>query len=197
MDALVHGLESLASRGATPVSAAYAAQAITLVSGSLRAAVEDGHDLEARSQMLLGAHLAGRALSISGLGLVHGIAHAVTHRVGAPHGVALSAVVAEVMVHSLDDAVPAYAAVARAMGERTSEDRSAAQSAIHLVRDLADQVGARTTLTELGMAPADVAPVAEAALVDAVSRNHPRVLPTEEVSEILSECLSRSGSGSG
>lgn len=187
MDALVHGLESLASRRATPVSAGYAQQAISLVSGSLAAAVADGTDLESRSRLLLGAHLAGRALSLSGLGLVHGIAHAVTHRCGAPHGLALSAVVAEVMEHSLADAVPAYAAAARAMGEVTTDDRLAAQAAVSRIRDLADAVGARTTLTALGVDPADLGVLADVALADPVSSNHPRALPAGEVAAILAE----------
>ncbi len=49
MDALVHGIESLASRGSNPMSAAYATEAVRLVSGSLAAAVDDGTDLEARA----------------------------------------------------------------------------------------------------------------------------------------------------
>ncbi|MBA2639947.1 MAG: iron-containing alcohol dehydrogenase, partial [Nocardioidaceae bacterium] len=112
IDALVHGIESLASRGANPVSVAYAAEAVRLVSGSLAAAVADGADLEARAQLLLGSHLAGRALSISGLGLVHGIAHATTSHTGAVHGVALAAVLTEVMERTAAVAGPAYARVA-------------------------------------------------------------------------------------
>src|SRR3954471_7008183 len=44
LDALVHGIESLASRGSTPFSAAYATQAVTLVGRWLPAAYRDGGD---------------------------------------------------------------------------------------------------------------------------------------------------------
>ncbi|MEV1294380.1 iron-containing alcohol dehydrogenase [Pseudonocardia sp. NPDC049635] len=115
-DALVHGVESLASRGANPVSDAAAAQAVALVGRWLPVAVEDGGDLEARSQLLLGAHLAGQALTVSGLGLVHGIAHAVTAHLGTPHGVALAAVSEQVMRYSADVAAGPYERVRLALG---------------------------------------------------------------------------------
>ncbi|MFC9228934.1 iron-containing alcohol dehydrogenase [Streptomyces decoyicus] len=55
LDALVHGIESLASRGASPVSVAYATQAVTMVSGALPTAYRDGSDLDARAALMLGA----------------------------------------------------------------------------------------------------------------------------------------------
>ncbi len=196
MDALVHGIESLASRGSTPVSAAYATEAIRLVSGSLPIAVADGTDLEARAALLMGSHLAGLALSISGLGLVHGIAHAVTAHTGAVHGLALSAVLDEVMVRSLAVAQPAYVRVAEAMrvpggrpgdgpGTAAAAADAGARSAVVAVRGLADSVRARLPLRELGLAEEHVPAVAAGALVDPVSRNHPRVFDADEVTEVL------------
>ncbi len=195
MDALVHGIESLASRGSTPVSAAYATEAIRLVSGSLPTAVSDGTDLEARAALLMGSHLAGLALSISGLGLVHGIAHAVTAHTGAVHGLALSAVLDEVMGRSLEVAQPAYGRVAEAMrvpagGSGDTPDAAEAadaraRSAIIAVRGLADRVRARLPLGELGLTEEQVPAVAAGALVDPVSRNHPRVFEADEVTEVL------------
>ncbi len=179
MDALVHGIESLSSRRSDPVSAAYAVDAVRMVSGSLAAAVVDGTDLEARAQLLMGAHLAGLALSISGLGIVHGLAHATTAHTGAVHGLALSAVLAEVMTRTAPVAVEPYARVAAAMG---------ATDAVAAASDLADQVGARRPLRELGVTAALVGPVAAGALADAVSRNHPRRMEQDEVEQVVVAC---------
>lgn len=190
MDALTHGIESLASLRSTVMSAAYATEAVTLVSGHLARAVADGTDLEARSALLLGAHLAGLALSISGLGLVHGLAHAVTAHTGAPHGLALTAVLDDVMTCSLDVAEPAYRRVAGAMG-LDATDPAAARSAIDAVRALADAVGARHPLADLGLRPDQVAPVAAGALADAVSANHPRTFQQAEVEAIVARNLQR------
>ena len=179
MDALVHGIESLASRGANPVSAAYATEALRLVSGSLAAAVADGTDLEARAGLLMGAHLAGLALSISGLGLVHGIAHATTAHTGAVHGLALSSVLAEVMARSAAAAPEAYARAAAAMG---------ASDAVEAAGGLADSVGVRLPLRDLGVRPEQVASIAAGALADPVSRNHPRTMDVAEVHDIVAGC---------
>jgi alcohol dehydrogenase class IV len=184
MDALVHGIESLASRGATPESTEYAERAIALVSGSLRRAVADGTDLEARSQMLLGAHLAGLALTRSGLGLVHGIAHALTNHTGAVHGLALSAVLDGVMARTADAAGDAYLAAGRAMA--VSGDVDAVVAAI---RALADDVGASVSLRTLGVDETMLPSIAAGALADPVSANHPRVFETAEVEALLATRL--------
>lgn len=188
MDALTHGIESLASRGANPVSAAYATEAVTLVSAHLARAVADGSDLEARSALLVGAHLAGLALSISGLGLVHGLAHAVTNHTGAAHGLALTAVLDDVMTGSLGVAGPAYRRVAGAMGlDATSE--VAPEAAVDAVRELADAVGARHPLGALGVRREQVGAIADGALADAVSGNHPRAFGRSEVVRLVEENL--------
>lgn len=180
MDALVHGIESLASAGSSPVSAAYATEAVRLVSANLITAVADGSDLDARAGMLMGSHLAGLALSLSGLGLVHGIAHAVTAHTGAVHGLALTAVLDEVMARSLDVASSAYARVAEVMGAP-----GGAPAAGPAVRMLAEQVAARLPLRELGVRQQMVDSVAAGALADAVSANHPRRFTQDEVVEVL------------
>ena len=179
MDALVHGIESLASRRANPVSVAYASEAVRLVSTSLAAAVADGSDLEARSSLLMGAHLAGLALSISGLGVVHGLAHATTAHTGAVHGLALSSVLTEVMTRTAPAAGAAYARAAEAMG---------AADAVSAAGALADEVGARRPLRDFGVTTGLVTPIAAGALADAVSHNHPRRMDPAEVEEIVLAC---------
>jgi alcohol dehydrogenase class IV len=168
-DALVHGIESLASRGANPVSAAYATQAVAMVSRWLPVACADGADLQARAQLMLGAHLAGQALTISGLGLVHGIAHAVTAHTGTPHGVALAAVCEEVMELSAEAAGPAYEQAAQAMR---------AVTAVNAVRGIVGEVDLRRPLRELGVERDMLPSIAAVALADPVTRNSP-LLPTE------------------
>jgi alcohol dehydrogenase len=176
IDALVHGIESLSSRGANPISTAYAMQAVRMVSAWLPSAVEDGADLEARSQLILGAHLAGQALTISGLGLVHGIAHALTAHTGTPHGVALAAVLRPVMEFNADIARASYVSVADAMG---------VPEAIVAVDDLVERVGIRKPLRELGCVRTMLPDIAAATVADAVTANSPRLPGADEVLAIL------------
>lgn len=183
LDALVHGIESLASRGATPFSAAYATQAVTLVGRWLPAAYRDGGDLEARSGLMLGAHLAGHALTLSGLGLVHGIGHALTAHTGTPHGVALAAVLEEVMAFSATAAAAAYETTARALHATPAPDWPGA--AIEAVREISGGIEIKRPLRELNVTRQDVPAIAAAAVADAVTKNAPRLPSEAEVAELL------------
>ncbi|MFH8697093.1 iron-containing alcohol dehydrogenase family protein [Streptomyces chartreusis] len=179
IDALVHGIESLASRGANPVSGAYATQAVAMVGRWLPVAHRDGSDLEARAQLMLGAHLAGEALTISGLGLVHGIGHALTAHTGTPHGIALASVLEEVLEFSAPNAREAYEQTARALRLAPPADGDWARAAIDAVREISGELGIKQPLRELGVRPDLLPPIASGALADAVTRNAPRQ-PTEQ-----------------
>jgi alcohol dehydrogenase class IV len=156
-DALIHGVESLASRGRNAVSEAYAAKAVELVGRWLPVAYADGGDLEARSQLMLGAHLAGRALTISGLGLIHGFAHAITAYTGTPHGVALATVAEKVM------------------------ELSPASYAADLIMPPLLKKPLRKLGVERDMLPA----LAATALADAVTRNSPHIPSQTEAEDLL------------
>ncbi|MEV8058022.1 iron-containing alcohol dehydrogenase [Streptomyces antimycoticus] len=185
IDALVHGIESLASRGANPVSTAYATQAVTMVSHALPAAYRDGADLDARAELMLGAHLAGQALSLSGLGLVHGIGHALTAHTGTPHGVALAAVLEEVMEFNAPAAQGAYEQVARAMRLAPPADGAWERAAIDAVREIAGAVEVKRPLRTLGADRGMLPAIAAGAVADAVTTNNPLSPDHTQVLEIL------------
>lgn len=145
----------------------------------LPAAHRDGSDLEARAQLMLGAHLAGQALTISGLGLVHGIGHALTAHTGTPHGVALAAVLEEVLEFSAPAAGEAYEQTARALRLAPPADGDWARAAIDAVREVSGALGIKQPLRDLGVSPHLLRPIAAGALADAVTKNAPRQ-PTEE-----------------
>ena len=183
VDALVHGIESLASRGRDPVSEAFAAEAVRRAWRWLPAAVADGADPRARAEMLVAAHLAGQALTRSGLGLVHGLAHALSLHTGAVHGLALAAVLPEVVGWSLDADPRGGAAPRRPPACRPRPPcptRSPACSS---------RSGRGSRLADLGAGPAQHEALARTALADPVTRNAPRH-PTSvaEVTDLLAHC---------
>ncbi|KAA9156362.1 iron-containing alcohol dehydrogenase [Amycolatopsis acidicola] len=180
LDALVHGIESLSSRGANAMSAAYATQAVTMIGAALPEVHRDGGDLDARGRMLLGAHLAGHALTLSGLGLVHGIGHALTAHAGIPHGVALAAVLAEVMTFNAGASAAAYESVARSLRVAPRPE-----AAIDTVRGITESLGIKARLRDLGVEAAQLRSIAAGALADAVTRNTPRLPSEAETLELL------------
>jgi len=183
IDALTHAIESLTSKGRTPVSAAYAHEAIKLISQALPIAVKEGTNVDARGAMLMGAHLAGLALTLSGLGLVHGIAHSVSAHVGAAHGEALATVLPEVMQFNSREVSDIYASVGNDMGVSANS-----ATAIEAVRDLSDSINIRNSLSHYGVKQEMIGDIAKTVLADSVTSNNP-IAPTE--SEVLGILTSR------
>ncbi len=75
MDAITHAVESYISNMASPLTEYNSLKALQIFYRNLPKAVEDGSDMEAREQMMLGCIIVGFAFSNANLGLVHGIAH--------------------------------------------------------------------------------------------------------------------------
>ena len=86
MDVLAHAAEAYVARGATPYSDALAEKAFTLAWVNLPAAFAAKGSSPARGEMLLASNLAGLAFNAAGLGLCHGMAHALGGRFHVPHG---------------------------------------------------------------------------------------------------------------
>lgn len=191
VDALVHAVESLTSRGANPVTEAYAHRALRLVSAWLPAAVADGSDAEARAQLLCGSHLAGLALSGSGLGLVHGIGHAVTAHTGTPHGLALAAVLQQVLTLNVVPSAEEFAEMAHDLGvaDSAASVDEAATAAVDRIVALVHEVGAYRPLHEHGVTPELVDAVVAGALADPVSVNAPVQPDPQRLHQLVTAAL--------
>jgi alcohol dehydrogenase len=187
MDALTHALESYLSRRANPWAGGIALQAMRMVSAHLPRAAADGTDREARSQMLLAAHLAGAAMASTGLGVCHAIGHSLGSRFGIAHGAALSVVLPQVLRFNLAVCQDRLADVAFALGAGDTARSQAgnAEAAIDAVTALRDQVGLTGTLTGFGVDAGDYAQISADALDDEVLDNTPRMPDAADIAAIL------------
>lgn len=86
IDALTHAIESYVSINANPVTDALALQAIRLISGSIRTAVADGENKQARSDMSYGSYLAGLSFFNAGVAGVHALAYPLGGQFHISHG---------------------------------------------------------------------------------------------------------------
>jgi alcohol dehydrogenase len=189
IDAMTHSLESLLSANPNPFAEMTALGVIRTVGEWLRAAVVDGADIEARSQMLVASHLAGVGqASGTGVGLVHALGHSIGTRGKVAHGTALATVLPEVLRFYLGTRDRELALVGIALGVSSAAEpaSSAAAAAIGAIEQLLRDVDQRPTLRNLGLAD-DVAidQLVTDTLDDAAIRNSPRLPTAIEARAIL------------
>lgn len=191
MDALIHATESFLSIRPNPYSDAVALGVVEMVAENLETAVKDGSNLEARSQMLLASHIAGVGFSHTGLGLVHGIGHALGGAFNIPHGNALCLVLEEVMNYNLAVRKDRIARLAFALGvgkTQATEDENAS-AAVARYAQLVDSVGLKGKLTDYGVSEADLDSLAETTIADAVTINNPQKPSHQDVVSIMKKVL--------
>lgn len=151
INALAHCVEALYAKDANPITSLMAEEGIRALATGIPASVREPESLEARSEALYGAYLAGAALAVVGMALHHRICHVLGGTFGLEHGQANTVVLPHVARFNQPAAPEALARVARALGV----DEPAAG-----LFDFAAAIGAPTSLAELGMDEGDLDEVA-------------------------------------
>ena len=119
LDALTHAIEAYVSVKAQPLTDTFALSAIRLISANLRRAYSQPDDLEARSNVLMGALQAGLAFANSSVALVHGMARPIGAYFHVAHGISNAVLLPTVIEFSVPGNPRRYADIAEAMGEQT------------------------------------------------------------------------------
>lgn len=145
MNAIAHCVEALYAQDANPVISLQAEEGIRALAQGLPLVVQHPNDLEARSDMLYGAWLAGAALGAVGMALHHKLCHTLGGSFNLPHAETHTVVLPHAVAYNTTAAPEAMARVCRALGVN-----NAAQG----LYDLAQGAGAPVSLKQIGM-PAD------------------------------------------
>ena len=158
INALAHCVEAFYAPGANPITSLVAEEGIRAISRGVPVAVRSPEDVDGRSETLYGAYLAGAAFAVAGSGLHHKICHVLGGAYDLPHADMHTVVLPHVVAFN-EPAIPeAMGRVARALGEAangangTSGDGSAAANLF----DLIEEIGAPTTLADIGMKEEDL-----------------------------------------
>jgi alcohol dehydrogenase class IV len=180
INAMAHAVEALYSPDANEHTDEMALGAIRSIDQGLRALHEDRESLDARSELLYGAYLAGRCLGAVAMGLHHKLCHVLGGSFSLPHAPTHAVVLPYAMAYN----EPAALAAMSRIGEAVNSDHapSAVQS---LVRNL----GGPTRLRDIGFASAGVRRAAELA----VDRPYPN--PREVTSAGITQLLERALGG--
>ena len=161
IDAIVHSVEAYTSaRLKNPLSDALAREALRLLSSNLLTAIEQPLNLAARSQMLIGAHLAGLAFSNAPVAGVHALAYPLGGLHHLPHGLTNALMLRHVLGHNLEAAREHYAELATIVDPHCAGQGTQAQAALLIERlgELAQRSGLGLRLRDHGIA-FDEAPV--------------------------------------
>ncbi|MFC4321575.1 iron-containing alcohol dehydrogenase [Litchfieldia salsa] len=191
IDALTHAIEAIVTPGAFPVTDATALAAVETVFKYLPRAVKDGHDIEAREQMVYVMFLAGIAFNNAGLGFVHAMAHQLGGVYDLPHGVCNAMLLPIVERENAKRDPKKFRAIAKAVGLEVvgKTDEECAGEVIEAIKALSKEVGIPSKLSELGVTDVDLEKLADNALKDACAPGNPFMPTKEEVVLMYKEIL--------
>ena len=180
MDVLTHAIEALVSTGANDFSDALAEKAIALTWRNLPEVFRDEKNLQARSHMHNASCMAGMAFNSAGLGLVHGMAHAIGGMLHIPHGKINAMLLPLVIEHNAERsprAATRYLTCAAIMGIRAATPQQTLDALVSGIRDLNRRFAIPATLKELGTDMAHFASLraslTAAALADGCTATNP------------------------
>jgi len=154
MNAIAHCAEALYAREANPIVSLMAEEGIRALAAALPAIVRDPKDMEARSEALYGAWLAGTCLN-AGIALHHKLCHTLGGTWNLPHAETHAIVLPHALRYNRDAAPEAMARIARAIG---------AKDAAGGLYDLEVKLGLKMKLADLGVPEGDLERAAKIAL---------------------------------
>ncbi len=186
MDALTHCIEAYANRFAHPTVDLYALRGIELIGANLARAVENGQDIEARTNMALGSLYGGLCLGPVGTGAVHALAYPLGGEFHTARGVSNAVLLAPVIEFNLPAAPERYAEIAVALGvPRGATPNDTAQAGLARIRELGQRCGIPKGLSGLGVPAGAIAGMAVSAVqITRLMRNNPRDMTAADAEAI-------------
>ena len=154
MNAIAHCVEAMYAQDANPIVSLMAEEGIRALAASLPIVIREPSNLNARSDALYGAWLAGVSLGAVGMALHHKLCHTLGGTWNLPHAETHAIVLPHAARYNRDAAPEAMARIARALG---------AKDAPGGLYDLEVKLGLKMKLADLGMPEADLERAAQLA----------------------------------
>jgi maleylacetate reductase len=177
MNALAHCVECAYSITRTPEAEAIALAGVHRIVSSLPAVVDDPVDLLARTQMLAGAVLGGRALQNASMGVHHGLAQLVGGRTGIAHGLANAIILAHAMRFNAGAVPEDMRRIGEALGD--ADDPAGA------VDRLLERLGLPAGLSDVGVTDEDIDAVVRLSQSNYSVQSNPRSVSEDDARSIL------------
>lgn len=191
MDAFTHSVEAITSLDSTPFSDAMGINAIRLITKWLKIAVEDGNNVEARTNMMYAVLFAGIAFNSALLGISHSLAHPVGTYYDVHHGMCNAILLPEVCRFNFNESVDKLALIAEAMSIDTAKMSAleAAYNAIDGIEKLLIDVKAPHKLREIGVDSDKIEKMSIDAFNDFCAGTNPRKATLEDFKTIYESVI--------
>ena len=204
MDVFTHALEAFVSVNENEFSSALAEKAIQIVGSYLLRAYYDGNDMEARRKMHSASCLAGLAFNSAGLGLNHGMAHALGATFHIPHGRANALLLPHIIQfnsninehsksqRSYPQVVERYSTIARNLGLNSYNEIMTVRSLANWVQFMLKELDLPLSISQIGKVSkedyfAAIPHMADEALADNCTKNNPRKVTRANVVELYKQ----------
>jgi alcohol dehydrogenase class IV len=195
MDALTHNVESYLSSAYHPLCDGIAVEGVRIAAAALPKAVANGHDLQARGDMLMSSMMGAIAFQ-KDLGAVHSCAHALSTVADLHHGLANGIMIDHVMRFNLPAAagkLAELAHVAKVPGGDSGTVEARASAFIAWLGKLKREIGIPARLSDYGSArpvvKADLPRLADIAIADICHQTNPRPCTRDDFQRIFAEAL--------
>ena len=195
MDALTHNVESYLSPAWHPLCDGIAVEGVRIAAAALPLAVRDGHDLQARGDMLMSSMMGAIAFQ-KDLGAVHSCAHALSTVADLHHGLANGIMIDHVMRFNLPAAtakLAELARVARVPGADAGSDEARASAFVVWLGRLKAELGIPARLADYAatrrVTSADIPRLVEIAVADTCHQTNPRPCTAEDFRRIFAESM--------
>ncbi|MCF6095738.1 iron-containing alcohol dehydrogenase [Thermovorax subterraneus] len=192
MDALIHAMESYISVKANPFSDTFALRAIELISRSIRRAYNNGEDIEARHDMLIGAFYGGLCIATSGTAAVHALSYPLGSIFRISHGLSNAILLPHVLEFNMDAVIDRYKDMAVAMGvaKESCTSEESARKLIEEINMLLKDLNIESPLKEKDISEEYIEEMAECALkVTRLLENNPKRLSKDDIKAIYKKIV--------
>lgn len=182
VNSLAHCIESVYSATRNPLSTGAALLGIRYITNALGACFRDPENLDARTEMFMGAHMGGTCLATVMMGVHHGTCHVLGGTAGVPHGVANSIILPHAIRYNADELGGLIALAGEAMGIARGDmsDEQMAHATADAVHDLVSQLDVPQRLRDAGVARAMLPKLAENMLISKAVNSNPKPVATLE-----------------
>ncbi|WP_281486671.1 iron-containing alcohol dehydrogenase [Lysinibacillus sphaericus] len=192
MDALTHAIEGYVSRNGSILTDALNLHAVKVIGEAILEAVADTTNVSAMNKMVQASASTGIGMSNGGLGLVHGISHAIGAQFDAPHGIVNAILLPYVLEYNWISNPKKFADIAQALRVNTwgMSVEDAAKAGVKRVKELTLEVGIPAKLNDIGIDKSSIDVLTDIAFSDELYMNaNPRNATRKDIYTILSKAL--------